>query len=66
MHAVIFEPYEKAAHLLDDPNLVWSSDLDAIRKPLAYSLTECAVMQILNPWLLEIAWNIITEAKRDA
>jgi hypothetical protein len=66
MQDVLFEPYSKAATLLKDANLVWSSDLDSIRKPLAYSLTECAVMKNLNPWLLEIAWSIITEAKRDA
>jgi len=66
MQEIIFEPYKKAAELLNDPSLVWSPDIEAIRGPLAYCLKECAVQQNLHPYMLEIAYKLISEEKQVA
>lgn len=66
MQSIIFEPYRKAADLLKDPKLVWSPDIETIRQPLAYCLTECAIQQNLHPYLLEIAYKLISEEKQNA
>jgi hypothetical protein len=63
---MIFEPYKKAAELLNDPALVWSPDIESIRGPLAYCLKECAVQQNLHPYMLEIAYKLISEEKQVA
>jgi hypothetical protein len=64
MQDSLFDPYKMAAQLLQDQNLVWDKDFDAIRRPLAWSLTECATTHNLNPWLLEVAYRLI-DATRD-
>lgn len=50
-----------AAHLLQDDHLVWSSDLEAIRKPLAKLLTHAATLGAFSPILLEIADKLLIE-----
>jgi hypothetical protein len=66
MQEIIFEPYKKAAELLSDTSLVWSPDIEAIRGPLAYCLRECAIQQNLHPYMLEIAYKLISEEKQIA
>ena len=62
----IFSPYEKAALLLRDENLVWDDDFNAIREPLAVVLHECATTKNLNPYLLEVAFKLIDTTKSNA
>lgn len=62
----IFSPYEKAAILLRDENLVWDDDFNAIREPLAIVLHECATTKNLNPYLLEVAFKLIDTTKSNA
>lgn len=62
----IFTPYEKAALLLRDDNLVWDDDFNAIREPLAVVMHECATTKNLNPYLLEVAFKLIDTTKRNA
>ena len=62
----IFNPYEKAALLLRDENLVWDDDFNAIREPLAIVLHECATTKNLNPYLLEVAFKLIDTTKSNA
>jgi len=62
----IFTPYEKAALLLRDENLVWDDDFNAIREPLAVVLHECATTKNLNPYLLEVAFKLIDTTQRNA
>jgi hypothetical protein len=66
MQDSLFDPYKMAAELLQDQNLVWDKDFDAIRRPLAWSLTECATTQNLNPWLLEVAYRLIDSTRDNA
>jgi hypothetical protein len=53
----LFAPYLEAASLLQDDNLVWDKDFDAIRRALAQALRECAITHNLNPWFLEVAYR---------
>ena len=62
----IFTPYEKAALLLRDENLVWADDFNAIRGPLSLVLHECATTKNLNPWLLEVAYRLIDTTRANA
>jgi hypothetical protein len=62
----LFDPYKMAAELLQDQNLVWDKDFDTIRRPLAYSLKECATTHNLNPWLLEVAYRLIDTTREHA
>lgn len=62
----LFAPYLEAAALLQDDNLIWDEDFNAIRFPLAQSLRECAVTRNLNPWFLEVAFRLIDTTRANA
>ena len=62
----MFQPYLLAAELLQDDNLVWDKDFDAIRRALAQALRECAVTRNLNPWFLEVAYRLIDTTRANA
>jgi len=61
MESTIFEPYRRAASLLADQNLVWSADIESIKAPLSYCMLECATQENLHPYLLEIAYKLISD-----
>ena len=62
----LFHPYQEAAKLLQDPNLIWDKDFDAIRNALALALKECATTKNLNPWFLEVAYKLIDTTRANA
>jgi hypothetical protein len=62
----LFTPYQEAAKLLQDPNLIWDKDFDAIRNALALALKECATTKNLNPWFLEVAYKLIDTTREHA
>ena len=62
----LFQPYQEAAKLLQDPNLIWDKDFDAIRNALALALRECATTHNLNPWFLEVAYKLIDTTRDNA
>jgi hypothetical protein len=62
----LFAPYNEAARLLLDDNLIWDEDFNVIRGPLAQSLKECAVTHNLNPWFLEVAYRLIDTTRANA
>ena len=62
----LFTPYQEAAKLLQDPNLIWDKDFDAIRNALALALRECATTHNLNPWFLEVAYKLIDTTRDNA
>lgn len=61
-----FQPYQEAAKLLQDPNLVWDEDFDSIRHALALAFKECATTKNLNPWFLEVAYKLIDTTRANA
>jgi hypothetical protein len=62
----VFAPYNEAARLLQDDNLIWDKDFDDIRGALALALRECAVTRNLNPWFLEVAFKLIATTRANA
>jgi hypothetical protein len=62
----VFAPYQEAARLLQDDNLIWDKDFDDIRGALALALRECAVTRNLNPWFLEVAFKLIATTRANA
>jgi hypothetical protein len=62
----VFAPYQEAARLLQDDNLIWDKDFDDIRGALALALRECAVTRNLNPWFLEVAYKLIATTRANA
>jgi hypothetical protein len=66
MSPEMFQPYLEAATLLQDENLIWDKDFDAIRNALALALKECATTKNLNPWFLEVAFRLIDTTKANA
>jgi hypothetical protein len=62
----VFAPYNEAARLLQDDNLIWDKDFDDIRGALALALRECAVTRNLNPWFLEVAYKLIATTRANA
>jgi hypothetical protein len=66
MSEELFQPYHLAAELLQDDNLVWDEDFDAIRRALAQALRECALTHNLNPWFLEVAYRLIDTTRANA
>jgi hypothetical protein len=62
----LFQPYQEAASLLQDENLVWDEDFDQIRNALALALRECATTHNLNPWFLEVAYKLIDTTRANA
>ena len=62
----VFAPYNEAAQLLQDDNLIWDKDFDDIRGALALALRECAVTRNLNPWFLEVAYKLIATTRANA
>lgn len=62
----IFEPYNTAASLLRDENLIWDEDFNSIRDALARVMQECATAKNLNPWLLEVAYRLIDTTRENA
>jgi hypothetical protein len=62
----VFAPYNEAARLLQDENLIWDKDFDDIRGALALALRECAVTRNLNPWFLEVAFKLIATTRANA
>ena len=62
----VFAPYQEAARLLHDDNLIWDKDFDDIRGALALALRECAVTRNLNPWFLEVAYKLIATTRANA
>jgi hypothetical protein len=62
----LFQPYQEAASLLQDENLVWDEDFNQIRNALALALRECATTHNLNPWFLEVAFRLIDTTRTNA
>ena len=62
----LFQPYQEAAQLLQDENLVWDEDFNQIRNALALALRECATTHNLNPWFLEVAYKLIDTTRANA
>jgi len=62
----LFQPYQEAASLLQDENLVWDEDFNQIRNALALALRECATTHNLNPWFLEVAYKLIDTTRANA
>lgn len=62
----LFQPYQEAARLLQDENLVWDEDFNSIRNALAHALQECAKTHNLNPWFLEVAFKLIDTTRANA
>jgi hypothetical protein len=62
----LFQPYQEAASLLQDDNLVWDEDFNQIRGALALALRECATTHNLNPWFLEVAYKLIDTTRANA
>lgn len=55
------EEFSKALELLNDDNLVWSSDFEAIRKNLARLMAKAWEMEyaVLEPEIGDIALNLL-------
>lgn len=52
----------QAARLLEDDNLIWSADLDTIRKPMAEYLREKAELGNQNSWhLIDVVDRFIAD-----
>lgn len=61
-HERLYADFMQAASLLRDPNLVWSADLDSIRRDLADYLEEKAKLGVMNnESLIYIVQNIIAD-----
>ena len=58
----IYADFKQAAGLLDDDNLVWSSDLDAIRRDLArYLSAKASLGAANNPHLIQLVQTLLAE-----
>lgn len=58
----IYADFKQAAALLDDDNLVWSADLDSIRKDLARYIESRATLGAANnPHLIQVVQSFIAE-----
>ena len=58
----IYADFKQAAGLLDDDNLVWSADLDSIRKDLARYISDRATLGAANnPHLIAVVQRFIAE-----
>lgn len=58
----IYADFKQAAALLDDDNLVWSADLDAVRKDLAKYIQDRAILGAANnPHLIEVVQILIAD-----
>ena len=56
----IYADFKQAAALLDDDNLIWSSDLDSIRKDLSKYISDRAILGGANsPHLIQVVQSFI-------
>ena len=58
----LYADFKQAAGLLDDDNLVWSSDLDSIRRDLArYLSAKASLGAANNPHLIQLVQTLLAE-----
>jgi len=58
----LYADFKQAAGLLDDDNLIWSADLNSIRRDLArYIEVKATLGAANNPHLIAIVQNLIAE-----
>ena len=58
----LYADFKQAAGLLDDDNLVWSSDLDSIRLDLArYLSAKASLGAANNPHLIQLVQTLLAE-----
>lgn len=58
----LYADFKQAAALLDDDNLVWSEDLNSIRKHLSRLISDQAILTgHNNPHLVQIVQILIAE-----
>jgi len=58
----LYDDFKQAAGLLDDDNLIWSNDLENIRKDLARYISAKATLGAgNNPHLIQIVQTMIAD-----
>lgn len=58
----LYADFKQAAALLDDDNLVWSADLESIRKDLSRYISDKAILGGANsPHLIAVVWALLAD-----
>lgn len=58
----LYADFKQAAALLDDDNLIWSSDLDSIRRDLSRYISDRASLGAANnPHLISVVQRFIAD-----